>query len=164
MSDSVNLPSIVSGTHKVRFQDCDPFNHLNNSKYIDYMINVREDAIEESYDFNLYDLAYKQGIGWVIATNQISYLKPAFLLESVLCESQIIASSKRSITVEHRMYNLDKSHLKSVMWSQLVHIDIKKQRPIEHSDEFMGLFQQLTTPVDQDIFKHRVMALRQANP
>ena len=29
----------------VRFQDCDPFGHLNNARYIDYFLNARQDQI-----------------------------------------------------------------------------------------------------------------------
>ncbi len=25
----------------IRFQDCDPFGHLNNARYIDYFVNAR---------------------------------------------------------------------------------------------------------------------------
>lgn len=65
---------------KVRFQDCDPFNHLNNSKYIDYFINAREDHLLENYNLDIYTMALKEGISWVVASNQISYLRPALMM------------------------------------------------------------------------------------
>ncbi|MEO6346652.1 MAG: acyl-CoA thioesterase, partial [Aquaticitalea sp.] len=34
---------------KIRFHDCDPFNHLNNSKYIDYILTARGDQLIENY-------------------------------------------------------------------------------------------------------------------
>ena len=49
----------------IRFSDCDPFNHLNNSRYIDYFINAREDHLLAYHDFNLYDLAKEKKLGWV---------------------------------------------------------------------------------------------------
>lgn len=39
------LKKIIESKVKIRFPDCDPFNHLNNSKYIDYFINAREDQL-----------------------------------------------------------------------------------------------------------------------
>ncbi|WP_074407621.1 MULTISPECIES: thioesterase family protein [Aquimarina] len=44
----------------IRFPDCDPFNHLNNSRYIDYFINAREDHLVNNHDFDVYRYAKKQ--------------------------------------------------------------------------------------------------------
>ena len=46
----------------VRFADCDPFNHLNNSKYIDYFINAREDHLIKYYYFDIYRMAKETGL------------------------------------------------------------------------------------------------------
>lgn len=42
---------------KVRFPDCDPFNHLNNSRYLDYIMTARGDQLIEHYGFDIYRLA-----------------------------------------------------------------------------------------------------------
>ena len=39
--------------HLIRFPDCDPFNHLNNSRYLDYFINAREDHLIKFHQFNI---------------------------------------------------------------------------------------------------------------
>ena len=41
----------------VRFQDCDPFGHLNNSRYLDYLINARKDHLVAAYGFDIYERA-----------------------------------------------------------------------------------------------------------
>ena len=46
----------------IRFPDCDPFNHLNNARYIDYFINAREDHIIANLNFNIYHFAAKYGV------------------------------------------------------------------------------------------------------
>ena len=33
--------------YKIRFNDGDLFGHLNNSRYLDYFINAREDHLKE---------------------------------------------------------------------------------------------------------------------
>ena len=48
------MDKILSTKIKIRFQDCDPFNHLNNAKYIDYFLNVREDQILENYNIDAF--------------------------------------------------------------------------------------------------------------
>ena len=108
---------ILGNKVKIRFQDCDPFNHLNNSKYIDYFINAREDHLLENYNLDIYTMALTEGLSWVVASNQISYLRPAVMMENVVIESQVIRYTTKSLQVEMRMYNEDKTELKSVMWS-----------------------------------------------
>jgi acyl-CoA thioester hydrolase len=63
----------------IRFPDCDPFNHLNNARYLDYFMNAREDHLMRGMDFNIYQVAQAQGISWVVGRNQIAYLRPAML-------------------------------------------------------------------------------------
>ncbi|MGB0837938.1 MAG: acyl-CoA thioesterase, partial [Flavobacteriaceae bacterium] len=46
---------VLHNVSRIRFQDCDPFNHLNNGKYIDYFVNAREDHLLEFYNLNLFD-------------------------------------------------------------------------------------------------------------
>ena len=41
----------IATTVKIRFSDCDPIGHLNNVKYLEYMLNAREDHVEEFYGF-----------------------------------------------------------------------------------------------------------------
>ena len=74
----------------IRFSDCDPFNHLNNARYIDYFINAREDQIMANLNFNIYHYAAQHGFGWVVGKNQIAYLKPANLMENVIIDSRLL--------------------------------------------------------------------------
>jgi len=144
---------------KVRFQDCDPFNHLNNSKYIDYFINAREDHLLENYNLDIYTMALKEGISWVVASNQISYLIPALMMENVIIESQVINYTTKSLQVELRMYNADKTELKSVMWSKFVHYNMKTQRTHEHAEKFMKLFKEAHMPVKETTFETRIRSM-----
>ena len=45
---------ILSSTAVIRFQDCDPYAHLNNGRYLDYFMNAREDQLLKMYGFNIY--------------------------------------------------------------------------------------------------------------
>src|SRR5207237_1452464 len=86
----------------IRFPDCDPFNHLNNSRYIDYFINAREDHLLV-HGFNLYKLALEKGLGWVVSLNQIAYLKPAYLNETVVIQSTLLHMKEKEVLIEMRM-------------------------------------------------------------
>src|SRR5438046_566184 len=112
----------------IRFSDCDPFNHLNNARYIDYFINAREDQIVENMNFNIYHFAAQTGLGWVVSKNQIIYLKPAFLMETVVIDSVLLRLGEKDLLVEMKMWNEEKDKLKSILWTNLVHINIKTQK------------------------------------
>ena len=153
------MKKILEGKSKIRFQDCDPFKHLNNSKYIDYFVNVREDELIDNYNFDYLNIAQTQGVGWVTGSNQITYLKPANLSEIVIIQSQIIKLTPLSTMVEFRMYNEDKTELKSVMWSNFIHINMETMRSTKHSQKFVNLFESIILPINESTFEERVKAL-----
>src|SRR5579862_7307898 len=103
--------------HLIRFPDCDPFNHLNNSRYLDYFINAREDHLMKFHHFNIYDLAREKGISWVVRKNQIVYLRPALLMETVIIQTTLIRLNEQDIDVEMSMWNNEKTILKSFLWT-----------------------------------------------
>jgi len=145
----------------IRFPDCDPFNHLNNARYIDYFINAREDHIMSNMGFNIYQFAAETGLSWVVGKNQIVYLKPAFLMETVVIDSTILRLGEKDLLVEMRMWNERKDKLKSVLWSNFVHINMKTQKPEKHSQELMDKFRPLENPMIVPLdFDERIEQLR----
>jgi YbgC/YbaW family acyl-CoA thioester hydrolase len=149
------MKKILTTTRKVRFQDCDPFNHLNNASYIDYFLNAREDQLMENYNLDIFGVATKQGLSWVVASNQIQYIKPAFTMETILIDSQLIAAGSRSLLVEMRMWDEKQTHLKAVLWSNFIHFDLKTQKSAKHGEEFSKLFTAILLPVEQTTFEDR---------
>ena len=155
------LEKVVESKVKVRFPDCDPFNHLNNSRYLDYFINAREDQLIEYYDFDIYKMAREQGISWVVAQNQIAYIVPAMLMETVVIQSQLLSFDSKKLTVEALMWNEDKTVLKAVLWTSLAHFNLKTQKSHAHSDELMNLFGQIEYPLAEPVsFEDRVKNLK----
>lgn len=145
----------LQSTTKIRFQDCDPFNHLNNAKYIDYLINAREDQIEEFYDLDIYRHIQTNGAGWVIGSHQITYLKPAVLMEEVLIESQLFSYNENELKVEMKMWDKNKKKLKALLWTNFVYVDLRDQKKTSHPEDLMQLFKEVNNPVDQTIFRDR---------
>ncbi len=156
----MKYPKSPETSTTVRFQDCDPFNHLNNGRYIDYFMNHREDVLIQHYELDIYKMAKVEGRSWVSGSNQIAYLRPAFTMETIVIQSQVIKFDTSSIWVEMRMYNEDKTQLKAVMWAQVVHFDLLKQRKAIHSEEHMNLFQSILNPLEQTTFEERIHAIK----
>jgi YbgC/YbaW family acyl-CoA thioester hydrolase len=155
------LKKILESNMKIRFHDCDPFNHLNNSRYIDYFVSARGDHLLDNYDFDIYRLSREQGIGWVTAQTQISYLSPAFLMEEVVIQTQLLAYSDKSLHMEGFMWDESKSNLKAVMWAKLVHYNLRTQKSHAHNETLMAFFDQIVNPLSVNVsFEERVKALR----
>ena len=155
-----NLIKIVNSKAKIRFQDCDPFNHLNNGSYIDYFMNHREDMLLEHYDLDIHKMAKKFGKSWVSTSNQIAYLKPAFLMETVVMESQLMRYTDIELHVEMRMYNEDKSHLKSVIWCGFTHFNLLTQKREIHNVELNEFFKEIVKPLSEKNFENRIETIK----
>lgn len=155
---------ILSSTAVVRFSDCDPFNHLNNSKYIDYFLNAREDQLIAYYDFNLFEYTKQTGCGWVVSQHEIAYIKPAFTMEKVILESVLIRWGEKEIHVEFRMWDEKKTHIKSLMWTKFFHYNFTTRKSEAHSKEITERFKQVEMPVEETgSFEKRVDMLRMNN-
>jgi len=153
------MEKILKTKRKVRFQDCDPFNHLNNSKYLEYFINVREDQIAENYDLDIFEYMKTTGLSWVVASNQISYLKPAFTMETVLIESQLIQYTDNLLLVEMKMWNENETELKAILWIKFIQYNIQTKKAASHSEDLMKLFESVVLPVDQSVFENRYLEI-----
>lgn len=155
------MEKILKTKRKIRFQDCDPFNHLNNSKYLEYFINAREDQIAEHYDLDVFKYMQTTGLSWVVASNQICYMKPAFTMETVLIESQLIQYTDNLLLVEMKMWNENETELKAILWIKFVPYNIQAKKAANHSDDLMKLFQSIVVPVDQSVFENRYLEIIQ---
>ena len=154
------LPKVLESKTKIRFQDCDPFNHLNNGSYLNYFMNHREDELIKAYNIDVYKLASTIGKSWLSSSNQIAYLKPALLMEEVSIQSQLIRFNDSELKVEMLMYNHNKTQLKAVLWATFVHFNLLKQKREMHSKEFMKLFKSINNPINANIFEDRLLEFK----
>lgn len=122
--------------YTVRFTDCDLFGHLNNGRYIDYLLNAREDHLKTEYGLDLTDF-YKQGVSWLVAGHEISYVRPAAYNEKVCIKSALIKAEPGSLLVEMLMMDENQTHLKSLMWTKFIHVNVKTGRRENHTETFM---------------------------
>jgi YbgC/YbaW family acyl-CoA thioester hydrolase len=155
------METILKTKVKVRFQDCDPFNHLNNSKYIDYFLNVREDQLAEHYNIYIFKDLEFLGKSWVVTSNQINYIRPAHTLENVVIETQLIHCTNKIIEVEMKMWNENETEIKAILWTKFIYYDIKNKRIANHSEELMEIFRAIVIPVAESSFEERCISIIQ---
>ena len=151
-----------SSTYKIRFNDCDMFGHLNNARYLDYMINAREDHLKEHYNFNMAE-SYKNDAGWVAGSHEIVYMRPAVYNEIVSIQSQLIYADNFMLHVEIVMTDEIQKHIKAVMRTKLIPVNIKTGRRDPHKP---GFLEWVSSLIDKDAdveadFQERIKQLSQ---
>ncbi|MEE9429984.1 MAG: acyl-CoA thioesterase [Melioribacteraceae bacterium] len=140
----------------IRFQDCDPYGHLNNSKYLDYLINAREDHLLEHYDFNMYQFSKEHNSSWVVSKNEIIYKYPATAFEKVLIRTQLIEYSNLKLKIEMVMFDEKAQKLKALLWMDMFFIDFKTLKIKKHSDDLLNLFERVVSPIESKKIEERI--------
>ena len=144
--------------YSVRFSDCDPLNHLNNARYVDYFMNAREDHLKTHYDMDLAAF-YRKGIAWVITQHEIAYLRPANLNELVCIQTALIDAGPEHLVVEYVMFDEKIKQVKSVMHSRMAPVSLQTGKKEPHDEEFLAFLIENIVPgmsSDKVVLKERI--------
>ncbi|MFK7846679.1 MAG: acyl-CoA thioesterase [Rhodothermales bacterium] len=149
----------------VRFQDCDPFGHLNNTSFINYFINAREDHLRQYYAFDLYEHAKTLNHNWFVGRHEIAYLRPAQLGETIMIKTSLIKLDARSLTVEGVMLDELGEKLKAVQWTNFKYVDLARGRSAVHPDALNALLTSLLIDdVEVGDIDKRILQLKREQP
>lgn len=148
---------------KIRFSDCDPIGHLNNVKYLEYMLNAREDHVEAGYGFTYEEYTRKTGCTWIAIQNEIAYLKEVRYNSKVLITSKTIEISDRVSKVEILMKSLDEKTVHCVLWCTVIYFNMKTRLSESQPEETKKLFRNFLVELNQKDFQSRATYLRQQN-
>ncbi|WP_035567963.1 acyl-CoA thioesterase [Hymenobacter sp. IS2118] len=161
------MPALIKTpetTHRIYFQDCDMLGHLNNSRYLDYFLNAREDHTTAHYSLNMGELAREQSAAWVVTKHHISYLKPARQGTEVRISSQLIHFDNSNLVLEMQMRDETGTRLLALLWSELTFVTMPAGTRTDHANAMMDLLEQLDVDgidYDPDGFDERVKTVRQ---
>lgn len=144
---------------QIRFQDCDPFRHLNNARFIDYCFNAREDHLRDHYQLDMQEHIRTFGNAWLVVSNQITYMKPANVGEKVMISTQLIDWSDKTVTAEMIMWNEAKTQIKCLLWARFAYFSVTSGKSVEHSDDLKHLFREVCLPVSTTSFEERSLEL-----
>ena len=128
---------------------------------MDYFLNAREDQILEHYNLSAFEQLQTSGKSWVITGSQISYIKPAATLETVVIDSQLIQYADKALLVEMKMWDREEKELKAILWARFVHYDIRMKSASSHSEALTELFKAVVVPCEQTFFEERCAAILQ---
>lgn len=146
----MNYPTEARATYVVRFSDCDPYGHLNNSRYLDYFHNARMDHLAEIYHYDMKEYV-SSGFGFVVGNQQIFYFRPAVCYEKVIIQTSVIKMDSGRITVEFIMTDEKRQEIKAIMWTEYWGITIQTGQPASMPDRRKEFFSSiLNTRVDHE--------------
>ena len=135
----LTLAKALESSSTVRFQDCDPFGHFNNPRYIDYFINAQLVRMANAYGVNLYTGDAATVANWVVKKSQIAYVRPAKLAEVVRIGRGLIHFDERTNVVETLMLDETGQQLKALCWIEFAYVSLTTGRPTMHEPEWMRL-------------------------
>lgn len=147
----------------IRFQDCDPLQHLNNAKYFDYFFNAREDQVPKLYGLEMIDLIKKYQATWVVYNHNISYVRPAMVGEWVRIMSRVIWHNHNTILVEYYMTDDEKRELKTLLWSTMRYVSMSDGRSRDHQGAVVDFINavSLETDVSDTTIRERIKFLKE---
>ncbi len=138
---NTNRTKLLESKVKVRFQHCDPLGHLNNSTYIDYFLNAREDQLMEYYNIDTYAYAMNNNKAWVVANHKIDYHIALKARQEVTVTSCLKSYTEKSIVVQFEMHLHNRKC--AGMVTTFVHVDLASGKPVAHTKDWMQFLKEV---------------------
>ncbi|WP_373708825.1 acyl-CoA thioesterase [Kaistella sp.] len=153
----------ISNLSRIRFSDCDPIGHLNNVKYLEYMLNAREDHVESGYGFTYEEYTRKTGCTWITIQNEIAYLKEVRYNAKVIISSKTIEVGDRVSKVEILMKSEDGKTIHAILWMTVIYFNMKTRKSDVHPEDTKRLFEKFLVDLEEKDFKERTGYFRKQN-
>jgi acyl-CoA thioester hydrolase/thioesterase-3 len=126
-------------TLKVRPDDIDMFNHVHNSKYLDYVLAARYEQMEAFYGMSM-EKFMNLGFGWVVSSVNIDFKRPLSLGDTFTVETGIESIHKKGCRITFKITNLKNKKTSSDGWFDFIMIDLKTGKSAFVSDDVITLY------------------------
>ncbi len=151
----------------IRFQDCDPFGHLNNARYLDYFINAREEHLEKYHGLDIYKRQQQTGENWVVSTHQIAYLAPVRFHEKVLIRTCLLDFGNRDLLMEGMMLGVNKHEPRALLWTRFAYFSLTQGKSLPHPADALEFLSGIRLPdgeIERTSFEQRLAQIKQSGP
>ncbi len=147
----------------IRFQDCDPFGHLNNARYLDYFMNAREEHLAEFHGLDIYERQKQCGENWVVLGHQIAYLAPVRMREKVRIRTCLLEFGARELLMEGQMLGLSGEMPRAMLWTRFAYFSLAQGRSLPHPPDILDFLTGIRLPgqeVERKSFTRRLAQAR----
>lgn len=131
--------SVFATELKVRPDDIDMFNHVHNSKYLDYVLAARHEQMEVNYGMS-WNQFIEMGFGWVVNAVQINFKRPLVLGDEMIIKTGILEIFSKGCTVQFEIINKKTQKLCSDGVFHYTLIDLKNNRSAEVTEEMIAMY------------------------
>lgn len=122
--------------HKVRPDDIDMFNHVHNSKYLDYVLAARYEQMEIYYGMPM-EFFLELGFGWVVKTAKINYKRALGLSDIFEVSTNILEINKNGCRVIFEIKNTKTQKISTDGYFDFVMINIKTGKSVALNDQMI---------------------------
>lgn len=112
---------------RVRPDDIDMFQHVHNSRYLDYVLAARYEQMETCYGMSM-EQFMAEGYGWVVKTAHVNFIRPLALGETFTVTTGITAINEKSAKVSYEIVSQKTGKLCSDGWFDYVLVDLHTGR------------------------------------
>jgi acyl-CoA thioester hydrolase/thioesterase-3 len=119
--------SIFESQLNVRPDDIDMFNHVHNSKYLDYVLAARYEQMHKNYGMS-WEQFSEQGYGWVVSKVEIAFKRPLKMGDKMTIRTGILEISEKGCAVQFEIIITASGKLASNGVFNYALIDLKTQR------------------------------------
>lgn len=131
--------SKFSSKLKVRPDDIDMFNHVHNSKYLDYVMAARYEQMETCYHMSI-EKFMEMGYGWVVKTAHVEYKRPLILGEEFVVNTRILTIDEKSSKMKFEIVSQRTGKICSDGWFDYALISIKTGRGMKITPEMIKMY------------------------
>ncbi|RZJ81753.1 MAG: acyl-CoA thioesterase [Flavobacterium sp.] len=134
-----NQYSIFETELNVRPDDIDMFNHVHNSKYLDYVLAARYEQMEKFYGMS-WEKFSEQGYGWVVAKVTINFKRPLTMGDKMIVRTGILEMNEKGSNVQFEIINKATGKVSSDGIFDYVMIDLATQRSCKVNEEMIKAY------------------------
>lgn len=127
-------------THRAKFEEIDPFGHLNVNHYLSYFSENRFQGQREMLGLRIKDLA-KVPIAFHTGHIEMDFQKPVFLDDAFIIESKISDVTEKSCVINSTMSKPDdQEYVHATAKFIMVCVDKKTGKPTAWPENFIRQF------------------------
>ncbi len=134
-----NQYSIFESELSVRPDDIDMFNHVHNSKYLDYVLAARYEQMDKYYGMSWEDFA-RSGYGWVVSKVTIHFKRPLVLGDRMRIRTGILEMNEKGCCVQFEIVHQNTGKIISNGEFEYVLIDLQTKRSSKVTPEMIAAY------------------------
>lgn len=131
-----NKFSTFTSLHKVRPDDIDMFNHVHNSKYLDYVLAARYEQMETNYGMAM-ERFLEMGFGWVVKTAKVYYKRSLALSDTFAVSTTISEIHKNGCKVVFEILNCKTQKVSADGYFEFVMICLQSGKAVMLTPEIL---------------------------